>query len=459
MDFAYITIHIFLEMLVEWIFEFYVISALVSYKLEKRSHFWYRYIGGLVLIIAVAYPLAIAYSSVGNTIIGRSLVYLSLFAFSVYHHIFCYKEELLRNILLCDITYLTQNALYKTTAIFFSIMNYTGAFGSGGPSAIAYKMTYYLLYAALIVGTYFLYIRKVKDYTSKVLLPGITVYISVTTIAVSIFICSAFDIHFDNLINLLPSTNEAALSVLAVSLSNDLLMLLLDFSVVIMFFAYMRRLKLSDNMVKMKYVMRQSEQQYKITQDTIETINIKCHDMRHKINKIVGDNLSKETIDEVNDVISIYDNLIDTGNKTVDTILIEKSLICDKYNIAFTKLVDGKAVSFLSTGDLFCLFGNILDNAIDATQSLEEEKKRYINLSVRKLGEGIAEIECSNYYRSELDFDNGLPKTSSEDKINHGYGVKSIRNIVSKYLGHMNIEAKNNVFTIRIIIYNNLPVE
>ena len=457
MDLGDITIHIYLEMLVEFVFEFYVISALVSFKLEKRKHFWWKYIIGLLIILAVAYPLAIAYASVGNTVIGRSLTYLCLFLLALYHHILCYKEELLRNILLCDITYLTQNALYKIIAIFFSIMNYTGGFGIGGPSAIAYKMTYYLVWAALVVGTYFLYIRKVKDYTNKLMLPEVTIFISVTTILVSIFICSVFDIHFEIISQILPAS--VSLSGLYVSIANDLLTLLLDFSVVIMFFAYMRRLKLSDSMVKMKYVLRQSEQQYKITQDTIETINIKCHDMRHKINKIVGDNLSKETLDEVNETISIYDTLIDTGSKTVDTILIEKSLICDKYGISFTKLVDGKSVNFLSTGDLFCLFGNILDNAIDATKSLKDEKKRYINLSVRKLGEGIAEVECSNYYQSEIDFDNGLPKTSNEDKANHGFGVKSIRNIVSKYLGHMNIEAKNNVFTIRIIIYNNIPVE
>lgn len=451
MDFGDITIHIFLEMLVEWILEFYIISTLMCIGLKKNKNFILKFIIGIFIIIAISYPLAIFYNFFGNSTWGRSLVYLTLFALAIVHHFFCYKEGILKTVLFCDVAYLTQNMIYKLFLILYSVLDVTNAFG-GGPTLVTYKIIYYSTFVIMTTAAYFLYIRKIGNSINKVTLPRLILVMSIVTVLVSNVLCSLFDINIEIVQASLGDSSR--INVFLVKLSSDLLMILLDSSIVVVFFAYVRRIRLIEDINKMKYVIATSEQQYKVSQETIESINIKCHDMKHKINQIVGDNLSKETLKEVNEAIVIYDSLIDTGNKNLDVILIEKSLICDNHKIAFTKLTEGRALSFLSTGDMFCLFGNILDNAIEATKDLKDENKRYINLTVKKKGEGIVEIECTNYFDKEIEFENELPKTIKKDKSNHGFGVKSIKNIVSKYGGNMKISAKDNVFSIHIILFD-----
>lgn len=455
MDFYYITVHIFLEMLVEWVGEFYIISTLMFFKLEKRNHFFLRFFIGLLLILGICYPLAILYNFIGGTVFGRSVVYLILFILSIGHHIFSYKIGFLRNLLFLDMAYLTQNGIYKLFLLFISLLSYFNVFGNYGPTLAIYKTIYYFFFFIFVGIAYALYIRKIGKNILEIMIPNLTILISFFTILITIILTSVLDIYFATMdVEITPLYSE---SLIYIKVASDLLVCLLDLSIIIMFFAYMRRIMLLENLSQMKFAMSQSEEQYQITQETIESINIKCHDMRHKVHQIVGDNLSKETLEEVNEVINVYDSLIDTGNKMLDVILREKSLLCDTNRITFVRLIEGSAVDFLPGGDMFCLFGNILDNAIDATKSLKEETKRYINLSVKKIGDGIAEIECQNYYRSNLEFENDLPLTTNKDKTNHGFGMKSIKNLVNKYAGSMSISTKNNIFSIHIVIFNNQP--
>ena len=99
--------------------------------------------------------------------------------------------------------------------------------------------------------------------------------------------------------------------------------------------------------------------------------------------------------------------------------------------------------------DIYSLFGNALDNAIEYVLNLEEEK-RFIRLNVKIIGENLL-IHMENYFSGELIYDNGLPKTTKEDKDYHGYGMKSIQLIVNKYDGDLNISLDNNVFSLFIM--------
>ena len=64
-------------------------------------------------------------------------------------------------------------------------------------------------------------------------------------------------------------------------------------------------------------------------------------------------------------------------------------------------------------------------------------------------------IEEDNYFVGELEFIDGLPITSKEDKNYHGFGTRSLRMIVRKYGGEMSAISKNNVFHLSIILTDN----
>jgi sensor histidine kinase regulating citrate/malate metabolism len=83
--------------------------------------------------------------------------------------------------------------------------------------------------------------------------------------------------------------------------------------------------------------------------------------------------------DEYEDKEKVYigmSSLID--NDTLDIIITEKCLLCEKENITLTCIADGEKISFISVTDLYSLLGNAIDNAIEAVLQFEDQDKRSI---------------------------------------------------------------------------------
>ncbi len=211
--------------------------------------------------------------------------------------------------------------------------------------------------------------------------------------------------------------------------------------------------QLENEVETIKQLNYKERMQYQHSRQNIELINVKCHDLKKRLeqyeDKMIG--LTQEEIDEINDAIAIYDTKIQTGNEVLDTILTDRSLICEQKSITFSCIADGAALGFLSTGDTYSLFANAIDNAIEAVMGLENPEDRIISLTVRqKLG--MVSILIDNYYKTEdLTFEEGLPKTTKEDSRYHGFGTKSMKMIVQKYHGEMNITA-DDMFHFSILL-------
>lgn len=206
-----------------------------------------------------------------------------------------------------------------------------------------------------------------------------------------------------------------------------------------------------ENELKVIYQMWRKEQdQFRISQETIDQINRKCHDMRHQIHSIgTSANVSPAALKEMESSINIYDSLYNTGSQALDIILTEKSLYCQKNNIIISCIADGANLRFLSDSDIYSLFGNLLDNAIHAVQDLEIDK-RIIGLSVKRCGE-LLSINSHNCYTGQIIMRNGLPQTSSGDPANHGFGTKSMAAIAAKYGGTISFQAKNGIFNLNLL--------
>lgn len=82
------------------------------------------------------------------------------------------------------------------------------------------------------------------------------------------------------------------------------------------------------------------------------------------------------------------------------------------------------------------LIGNILDNAIEATEKTED---KYIQLIVKGKN-GECKISCENTYADRPIFSDGKYQTSKKDKKNHGIGLSKVREIVKEYHGTMDIQ-------------------
>ena len=145
----------------------------------------------------------------------------------------------------------------------------------------------------------------------------------------------------------------------------------------------------------------------------------------------------------------IYDSHVNSGNDAVDLILTEKMLVCQKYQIIFSYMIEGEKLDFMSTSDTYALFGNAIDNAIESLQKAPVEK-RTMMLRVEAHGE-ILHFHLDNYCENLPEFVDGLPQTTKTDHNYHGFGTRSISYIAEKYGAHLTMCTSDQHFILDIL--------
>lgn len=199
-------------------------------------------------------------------------------------------------------------------------------------------------------------------------------------------------------------------------------------------------------------LMRQEERkQYEISRNATESLNIKLHDLRHMLAERHID-LTQEEADNLRRDISNYDSSIQTGHETLNVLLTEKNLRCRRMGIRLSCAGDYSVLSFMKKMDVYSLFGNAVDNAIEAVSKLNHPEKKLIDVSIEERGD-MYFIGVTNYYDGILYMEDGIPQTSKADEPGyHGYGIKSMRLIAAKYMGEVAISANEELFSLNIYL-------
>lgn len=232
---------------------------------------------------------------------------------------------------------------------------------------------------------------------------------------------------------------------------------LADFGGVGILFAYHMQLHELNTKLERDYlqsILHMQYENYRITEESIEVVNQKYHDLKHQISLLramPGAEDKNSYLDQLEQEIKAYETSNKTGNKILDTILTSKSIQCQKQNISLTCVADGKEMEFMHPMDISALFGNALDNAIEGVQKIADTEKKLIHLSVVKQ-KGFLRIKVENCYEGKLEFEDGIPKTSKANKKYHGFGMKSIKRIVEKYNGSVIADIKDGWFELSILI-------
>ena len=205
--------------------------------------------------------------------------------------------------------------------------------------------------------------------------------------------------------------------------------------------------------LKIMSVMRAREkEQYELVKENTEVINVKAHDLKHRMNAVFdGKSFADEEREEISRAIDVYDSAFHTKNEALNVVLTEKSLVCKNKGVQLSCIIDASKLYFVKDYDVYSLFGNLLDNAIEAATSLEKDR-RTIGLKMAAQGEILILKVFNNYDGSFVVKDGKLPQTTKKDKAYHGYGLKSIKHITEKYGGEMNVLTKDEVFTVTIIL-------
>ena len=203
-------------------------------------------------------------------------------------------------------------------------------------------------------------------------------------------------------------------------------------------------------------VHAERERQYEASRQNIEAINIKCHDLRHQIRALAagGAVVGGDALDDLAREVDVYDSSARTGNDALDTILTEKRLVCARESITLSCVADGRALAFMSSADIYSLFGNALDNAIEAVRKIDDATERSINVVVRQAA-GVASIHIENRFApgaAPKVAPDGALVTSKANASDHGFGVHSMRLTVERYGGTLATLVQGDTFHVNAMI-------
>lgn len=203
----------------------------------------------------------------------------------------------------------------------------------------------------------------------------------------------------------------------------------------------------------MDVLLSESQKQFEALKESMEIINLKCHDLRHQLHALKNGPVNSSYLDELAEAINIYDSTIKTGNSVLDVILTDKSLRCAAGKIDFSCIAEGAKLSFMAESDINSLIGNAIENAMEYEAKIEDEEKRFVSLTIRAES-SVLFVRVENYWCGEpLEWQAGLPvSTKEDDRRCHGFGMLSMRRIAEKYGGELQVKAEDDLFQVVAVI-------
>ncbi|MBQ6216569.1 MAG: GHKL domain-containing protein [Erysipelotrichaceae bacterium] len=158
---------------------------------------------------------------------------------------------------------------------------------------------------------------------------------------------------------------------------------------------------------------------------------------------------AREYLHEIDEGLQDVNRIYNTGNHLLDGLLKQKSDLAERKDISFEVNVDFRKGDFISPYDLCTIISNILDNAIEANEKIEDKENRFIRVrGSESAGQLILGIENPDPKDNESE----LLSTTKKDHKLHGYGLKNVKKAVRKYNGELNIFRENSNFILTIII-------
>ena len=139
-----------------------------------------------------------------------------------------------------------------------------------------------------------------------------------------------------------------------------------------------------------------------------------------------------------------------TGNQVADMILEQKRTLAEQEGITFTIQAVPIAKWMFDDSETCSLLGNLLDNAIEASRRIDDNVEKWVSVKIEnqkqllfiKIENSVSEIPVMKDKR---------PISVKQDKIRHGYGLKSVERIVNKYEGMITYKGKDRAFQVKLL--------
>ena len=194
---------------------------------------------------------------------------------------------------------------------------------------------------------------------------------------------------------------------------------------------------------------------YETMEQVNEDLRIFRHDFPKKMRPLVAyleENRAEDAkaiAEELGGFVANAGRRFNTGNYRLDTVLY-----CEQQAAA----ADGIEIEFpfggafpaegIDPDDVYTIFPNALDNAIEACRKVDGPRK--ITVHSRVVDDTVF-VTISNPVAGSVTEKNGLPQSDKADRKNHGYGFRSMKKAAAKYgADNLDFTVKDGVFTLRI---------
>ena len=205
---------------------------------------------------------------------------------------------------------------------------------------------------------------------------------------------------------------------------------------------------------KDKMQIAQLQQQFAYYQEKLkdeEKVRSVYHDMKNHLlvlQRQINSPETAEMVEKLQSQVAMYEDYEHTGNDILDIILKEKSETAREKHIALSVTADLNGVDFIEPLDVSTIFGNGLDNAIEASEKLPEEQRAILVKAGRVQNFFSVLIENSCLQNREYT----KQRTTKSDDFLHGFGISNMRKAAEKYDGQLTIKCENEKFTLKILI-------
>ena len=211
---------------------------------------------------------------------------------------------------------------------------------------------------------------------------------------------------------------------------------------------------------KLKSALHAQEREYyfsqcQLMQESVEQMKAFRHDIKSQLATLKDYSMKGKS----EDIASYLDSLLadiekseiysDTGNIAVDSIVnyklkhVKSSGIQLDLNISIPPALHVEAV------DIVTILGNLLDNALDAVEKVEE---KIIKLDIA-FEKGALFTKIENSFSGEVKYSEEQQILTSKGEDGHGYGLKNVRQSIEKYNGYMKLTHDGNLFSAVVFLY------
>ena len=210
--------------------------------------------------------------------------------------------------------------------------------------------------------------------------------------------------------------------------------------------------------IRYKLMENQIEQQKKMLTSVLESnekIRTLKHDIKNYLMTAIGLIDNKEynkaksyMLNLIGQEIDTIETFVTTNSQTLSSLLNIKLDICNKNKIDWNVEITSDLTN-ISDVDISIIIGNLMDNAIEASQKVKNrpfidikifDNKDYVNIIIR------------NKIDNSVLFLNPNLFTTKKDKNSHGIGLMSVKKIVKKYNGMYKVYEENKMLVVNIMI-------